>query len=177
MSERPITQRWRLTSGTGTMSQDKRNAKDDAIYLRRYKALELRIKAKMTMRAIAKECGVSVGTVWKDVQWMLDHETAERGDYIKTYREIEDERLDEWQAKLLSALESAADIDEQKKLFDVLLKISERRAKLLGLDAPIKQEIDATLSNSATAAGARALMKQFFGNDVTPAENSDDEPQ
>jgi Trp operon repressor len=156
------------------MSQDKRTAKDDAIYLRRFKALELRIKAKMTMREIAKECGISVSTAWKDVQWMLDHETEERGDYVRTYREVESERLDEWQAKLLTTLEMTSDVDDQKKMFDVLLKISERRAKLLGLDAPVKQEVDMNVNEAATPTAARQYMQELFTTGLKPPTDGDE---
>ncbi len=154
------------------MTEKKQTADDHRIYLRRAKALELRVKGKMTMREIAQATGVSVCTAHKDIHWMIDHETGDLDSHIRAERKVENQRLDEWLKKTLSSLETAREVDDQVKLLQTALKISERRAKLLGLDAPIKTEVEAVVSNEATPAAARSLMEHFFGK-VTPPGGSD----
>ncbi len=150
------------------MSKNRPTAEDHARHIRRIRALELRIEGLKTVREIAKELGVSVGTISKDLEWAIRNEAADCPDLIKTHREIEGQRLDVWQAKMIPMLDRAADPDDLKKCLDTLLKISERRAKLFGLDSPVKQEIEATVLTEASPARARALMRQFFSNDVAP---------
>lgn len=152
----------------------------EAIALRRVKAIELRVEGKKSVRDIARELGVSPTTVWNDLTALIREETDGVADMIRTAREIESQRLDLWQAKVIKALESTGDIDEQAKLFGILTRISERRAKLLGLDAPIKQDIDVTIGTAQqTAASARAMMQTMFASSqdlgLGPSD-SDDEP-
>lgn len=153
------------------------NPPADVIALRRVKAIELRVAGKMSMRAIAKELGVSVATISNDIAAVIQEESQGVADLVKTAREVEAQRLDEWQARVLTSLDHAKDIDDEAKLYGILTRISERRAKLLGLDAPIKQEIDATIGTAPqTAASARALMQAMFSTSPDPgAEAPEDE--
>ncbi len=155
------------------------NTPADVIKLRRIKAIELRVEGKMSMRAIAKELGVSPGTICNDIAAIIAEESEGLGDMVKTAREVEAQKLDKWQAKVMDALDATNDPDDVSKLIGIQVRISERRAKLLGLDAPIKQEIDATIGTAPhTAASARALMNTLF---ATAAEQSlleaDDAPE
>lgn len=155
------------------------NASKEVIALRRVKAMELRVAGKKSIREVATELGVSVATVWRDLDALLREELDGVQDLIKIHRNVELERLDQWQAKCLIALDHARDIDEQAKMINVLTSISARRAKLLGLDAPIKQEIDHTIGTAPqTAAAARAMMQSMFSTsqDRGLGPREDDEP-
>lgn len=116
-----------------------RGKKQDAISInaaeRRQRALDLR-KAALSYRAIGKALGVSEFQAHTDVKTALaelkelEHESAEE------LRSIELERLDAMQAVMQQkALKGDAGA------VDRVLRIMERRAKLLGMDAPVKQEI------------------------------------
>lgn len=128
------------------------------------------------MRAIAKEIGVSVATIYNDLAAVIREESEGVADLVKTAREVEAQKLDLWQAKCMDTLEECTGADDRMKVLGVLTRISERRAKLLGLDAPIRQEIDATIGSAPrTAASARALMQAMFATDHTAEPVSEDE--
>lgn len=100
---------------------------------RRMQALELR-KAGATYDQIAKTCGYTDRTyAYKAVQTCIKNLIRERSSEVVT---IEIERLD---AMLLSIWSKVKDGDVAA--IDRAIKIMERRAKLLGLDAPIKNEV------------------------------------
>lgn len=128
------------------------NSEDAVIEDRRSKAWELRLKGK-TVRQIAAALSVSVGTAHHDIAAVLDRTKEENDDRAETHRAISLARLD----KALSTIEDAltaqvpakdpehpeaasADHDLRLKAVAGLLKLEERRAKLLGLDAPTKVE-------------------------------------
>lgn len=123
---------------------------------------EMRLRG-MSIRAIAAETGLSVGTVFN----RIDCEIAETLDPLRAkVRELEIERLDRMQLTVLNILErehfvisdgrivTRADESGEKvpvpdaspvfAAIDRLLKIQERRAKLLGLDAPTRVEANVT---------------------------------
>lgn len=126
---------------------------------RRVQALKLRI-AGASYRVIGEQLGVSGKTAWEDVHHALA-ELAELEEALtKEYRALELARLDDWTldaarilktthplvsgGKVLSGFTESGKVigltDEGPKLqaIDRLLRISERRARLLGLDAPSK---------------------------------------
>lgn len=118
-----------------------RSTSDDvARQLRRAKALELHVKGKQTMRQIAKELEVSPFTVHGDIHKAVAEELKDLPDLVATHRKVETLKLDEREAKVLTALDAASDPDDIAKLAGVWLKISEQRSKLHGLYAPTKQE-------------------------------------
>ena len=102
---------------------------------RRQKALELR-KNGYDYKTIAKALDVTVKTAFLDVKSCLDeirkntHETAE--DIL----ELELKRLDIAQAALMPRVR-----DGDPRAIDTLMRVQERRAKYLGLDAANKLEI------------------------------------
>jgi predicted class III extradiol MEMO1 family dioxygenase len=65
-------------------------------------------------------------------------------------RRIEEERLDLWLQKLEKKIELGGE-----KAIEIALRIQERRAKLRGLDAPKRLDIE-----------ARAAIRQYVGVDV-----------
>jgi hypothetical protein len=99
---------------------------------RRYRALELR-KAGMGYAEIAKQLGLSSpGNAYRIVKNALKATYREPADDV---RKLELERLD----RLTMALWKRAQNGEAEAI-DRVLKLMDRRAKLLGLDAPEKTE-------------------------------------
>ena len=102
---------------------------------RRQKALELR-KNGYDYKTIAKELNVTIKTAFLDVKTCLDeirkttHETAE--DVL----ELELKRLDVAQAALMPKVQAG-----DTRAIDTLMRVQERRAKYLGLDAANKLEV------------------------------------
>lgn len=72
---------------------------------------------------------------WKDVSRELDRLRNEIADSVESIIELEVQRLDAMLDKLWDRVENA-----DEKAIDRVLRIMERRAKLLGLDAPTKQD-------------------------------------
>jgi len=107
------------------------------------KALSLR-RSGLDFDAIAKKVGYTNRSgAWKAVCRLLEErarETAADADHI---RAVEIERLD---ALLLAIWGEATRGDPA--LIDRVLRIMDRRAKLLGLDAPTKQEVSGPDGNA-----------------------------
>ena len=114
--------------------------------------LELRRKG-YTVRQIAAQLGISKSTV----QNRLDAAIAELVEpAAREVRLLELERLDAWQARLEGKLD---DGEDPAKVVPIALKVQERRAKLLGLDAPERAEVTQTVLPAADPAVA-ALLAQ-----------------
>jgi AcrR family transcriptional regulator len=127
------------------MNKSRSRKSDPAVIERQRQALTYR-KAGASLRVIASKLGVSVGTVHKDLERSLKAVIAADLRDLAKARFLELERLDDlWRAVWERALKG--------DLFavDTCLKISERRCKLLGLEAAQKvelllsKEIDAVL--------------------------------
>ena len=101
---------------------------DDA--LRDAEALKLRSEG-LTYRQIAELLGINTSTAYRRVENAL---RAIPADGVEEMRQLEGERLD----KLHAALWDRA-LEGDLQAIDRLLTISNRRAKLFGLDAPTRQ--------------------------------------
>lgn len=97
-------------------------------------ALDLR-KAGLTYRAIASKLGVNHQTAYNDVMNELKRLAAQRSESAEELRQLELEKLDKYETHLTNWAEAGS-----VEAIKALLKIQERRAKLLGLDAPEKIE-------------------------------------
>lgn len=127
--------------------KDAQPGKKEAATERRLQALQLRM-AGAPYHAIAARLGVSIGQAHADVQTELQRIAAESADVAADVRTLELERLD----ALLLALWAQAKQGNQGAV-DRVLRVMERRAKLLGLDAPTK--IDHTLEAYEVIIGTR----------------------
>jgi hypothetical protein len=88
--------------------------------------------AGLSYRGIARELSVSLDTAWGDVQAEL---TALRAIAVKRaeeIRELELRRLDKWTISATKKMQAGS-----VPAGFLLVKLQERRAKLLGLDAPV----------------------------------------
>jgi hypothetical protein len=106
----------------------------EAAAARRQKSLDLRI-AGARYRQIGAQLGVSYQTAYRDVQTALGELASLQSGKAEKLRELEVERCD----KLTLALWPKARTGNEKAARAVLA-VMDRRAKLLGLDAPTKLE-------------------------------------
>lgn len=98
-------------------------------------ALDYRLKS-MSYRDIGKKMGITVGTAHRYVQTaikVIQEKYTEKADALVT---LERQKLDKLEADLVD-LVRGGDV----KATTAMLKIMERRAKLLGLDEPSKSEV------------------------------------
>ena len=87
-----------------------------------------------TYEHIANHLGVSTTAAHKHVTRALESIQAATEKEVDLYRALEGERLDAMQAAIWPQAVEEGDL----KAIDRILKLMERRAKLLGLDAPTK---------------------------------------
>ena len=151
-------------------------AEDARIEERRHQAWLLRVKGK-SVREIATALNVSVGTAHSDLKAVLERTKSENNEAAEDHRVLSLSRLDRALSTIEDALEAmsirtnedgeviAAGIDHELRLkaLDRLVKLEERRAKLLGLDAPVKSEVEANVTNVASPEEAARLVRQMFG--------------
>jgi len=102
---------------------------------KRQKCLEFR-KAGASYRSIAEQQGISLGLAHKYVSDALSEINQLTAQDAEELRELELERLDTAQLAIASQVRKG-----HLAAIDRWLKISERRSKLLGLDAPVQQQI------------------------------------
>ncbi|GAA4626917.1 hypothetical protein GCM10023196_037110 [Actinoallomurus vinaceus] len=103
---------------------------------RRTKAIQLRL-AGVDWQTIATNLGyASRGAACQDVTRALEAHLAEEKESVDSLREIELQRLDRLQAGAWSAA-AAGDL----RAIETVLRVVDRRCKLLGLDAPTKHEV------------------------------------
>ena len=110
-------------------------AAENAVLKRQETALDLRISG-LSYRAIGSKLSVSHETVRQDVEEELERLASLRVEKTDVLRELELQRLD----KIIESLDSWVSSGNVGAV-NAWLKASERRAKLLGLDAPVKQDI------------------------------------
>lgn len=102
--------------------------------MNRDRALELR-RDGWTYQTIATELGVSKTRAYEYVREALEDLAKQAHEKAGEIRAIELVRLDRQTQVLMALLETAAD-DKKPRIVDSLLRIAQRRADLLGLDAP-----------------------------------------
>jgi len=144
---------------------------EDRIAARREKAIALRVRGK-TVRDIAKELGVSVGLAHSDLDAVRSELAEQTREYAETERSFQLARLDEATQLCMRLIQEAG--DEGLAAVDRLVKLEDRRAKLLGTDAPERNEIVAAIPE-VTPDKARQIMSSLFGA-VTP-EPDEAEPE
>lgn len=111
--------------------KDKANALN-----RQYLALDLR-QSGWSFRAIGDKLGVTHMQAWRDVKSAIEELQSLNTDKAEDFRQLELERLD----ALTKALEPMAMVGNTNSV-NAYIRVMEQRAKLLGLYAPEKKEID-----------------------------------
>lgn len=107
-----------------------RKSEEAQIELRR-KTVAANLIGGLNYRDLAETLGVSIGTIASDVKVILGRWRREQVDATDDWVHLEARRLD----KMLNAIWNNV-IAGDLACLDRALKIMERRAKLLGLDAP-----------------------------------------
>jgi hypothetical protein len=110
----------------------------EAIAERRIRAFELR-KAGYSLREIGHRLEVSHMTIKEDIDTVLAELTEKQQAKAEQYRAIELERLDVMVRSIWPFVMAGS-----AGAIDTALKISTRRSKLLGLDAPPKPQLNLT---------------------------------
>jgi hypothetical protein len=126
--------------------------------VRRAKALELRI-AGMSIRDLAVELGVSSSQAHRDVQRELAALAAASQASAAELRELELARLDVEHARAVEAQAAQPDPRWTREL----VRISDRRAKLLGLDAParVSHQVDVSEVRVIASVAIRVGLSKF----------------
>lgn len=127
-------------------------------------------KAGLSYRKIAEQMGCSVSTVYEAVKRAMAVVSETTAQQAKVIRDTELERLDELQVALWSkargrpARGTPGDpnyqpaVEPDMKAVDRLLRIMERRAKLLGIDAPERFEHTGANGGAIEVQDARAAL-------------------
>ena len=136
------------------------NSKSLSRIERAARAFALR-KAGLSYRDIGIELGVNHVTVYKDVQASIKQFLDEAREHHTQIMAIEAARLDDLQRVMW---EQAAMGD--RRAIETVLKIMERRAKLLGLDTPVATKaVNVTLTPDELATMSddelRRMLEQF----------------
>jgi hypothetical protein len=133
------------------------NPKSLARTERAARAFALR-KAGLSYRDIGLELGVNHATVYKDVQATIKQFLDEAREHHTQIMAIEAARLDDLQRVMW---EQAAMGD--RRAIETVLKIMERRAKLLGLDTPVAtKQFNVTLTPDELAAMSDSDLQRMI---------------
>jgi hypothetical protein len=118
------------------MPRHEQNAgQKEAAAVRRVKALDLRIGG-LPYRAIAAALGVSVHAAHGDVKRALSELAKLEASKAEDVRRLELERIDAAVAGLWPLISRQEGAPADPKAVNALVNLMDRRAKLLGLDAP-----------------------------------------
>jgi hypothetical protein len=121
-------------------------AEQQAMMARRAECFKLRMQGH-TFPDIAQALGYnSKQSAWADYQAALRDARDDYTDDLEELRAFELARLDAIAARAW-AYDDAGEI----KALDVLLKVADRRARLLGLDQPVKHELSMSLLDAEIA--------------------------
>jgi len=147
--------------------------KRDEILDRRAKVWSERVDGK-TVRELAEEFGVSVGTIQGDLDAIREELNENTRYSAEVDRTIAAARLDKVARKLIAGAE-LVDVPDLPAISNALARIEERRARLLGLDKPFETIVHQT---EASPEEARRLMAESFGRTARQetTEDVDEEP-
>lgn len=127
---------------------------------RRQRAVELRVEGA-TFDQISIDLGCTRSAAWKMVQREIDEIVRDTRTAAAELRALELARLDSALQAIWSNVEAG-----HLGAIDRLIRISERRARLLGLDAPSRiAPTDPTGANEYNGGGLSALLAAVDGND------------
>jgi DNA-binding CsgD family transcriptional regulator len=127
----------------------------------------------LSQRRIAARLDVCVGTVNKDLRRAREFWTELSVQTADEYRLLENERLENALEEAVSILEMTDGDETKLKAIDRIVRLSERRAKLNGLDAP---EVVHQVTTEATPEQAAAAVREHFATAETHEEPSAPEP-
>ena len=135
----------------------KQGAKTAEIEIRRAQAMRLRLRG-MTYRAIAAELGVNEKTAFGDVAAVLERTREEANEDAGRAIAMEVERLDALIASAWPSVESG-----DTAAIETARRLGESRRKLLGLDAPTRQEVTGKDGKPIGLADPSAVAASILG--------------
>lgn len=97
--------------------------------------------ARVAQREIARRLSISESAVSKDLKAIRGEWAKEARDNVGTATLRELATLDADEARFRAKMAASKDEEQQVRLYSLILKIMERRARLLGLDAPLKAQV------------------------------------
>ena len=122
----------------------------------------------MTHRQIAAELHIGTATAYRHVTRALAKVHEQTAEEATTLRALEASRLDELQFAIWERA-----IDGDGAAISKVLAIMERRAKLLGLDEPLRKETKVTAPDPQDAKFRRELLiKQVLGDAMSHVAES-----
>lgn len=137
----------------------------DAIQKRRETCLDLRIQGK-SFRQIGEEVGISGRMAFGDVRVLLNAHAKQRNKLAARLLELDLTRLDDLMQRIYAVL-ARAELEQDGPLVlqaaDRVLRVIERRARLVGLEKPPE-----LYANINMIANANVLIAQKSG--VTPEQ-------
>lgn len=113
----------------------KQKAKELEIEIRREKVAKLKL-AGISLRQIAQELGCALGTVHSDLEAVLARTVDTADEHIRMERDVSLGRC-EVALRAIWPRICRGDVEA----INAFVRLDQRRAKLLGLDAPAKQEL------------------------------------
>lgn len=105
------------------------------------RCVQLRLEGK-TFRQIAEETGLSPHMACKIVKAEFEADARHRAENIDDYKTIQRMRLERMYSAMLPQLDMG-----NSRAIEVALKLMEREAKLMGLDAPEKSQVAVVFKN------------------------------
>lgn len=153
-----VTERRRSKKSSRKKAQKrtpKKQAAELAIEQRRVKVTQFRLAA-WSIRDIAAHLKCSVGTVHSDLAEVECRTRDESDSAMKVERMISLQRLDVATKGLWPAIESG-----DPDAIDRLVKLDQRRAKLLGLDKPDRKEISGPDGEPLVIDARQALLERI----------------
>lgn len=130
---------------------------------------QLRLKGR-TIRAIATEVGIAKSTAQDRLDSHIRDLVLPLADEVRL---LELDRLDSWAARLEDRLD---DGEAPERLIPVALKVQERRARLMGLDAPERADVTVHEVSEQDVELAALIREAKAANAVTEAGLRDAHP-
>lgn len=130
-----------------------------AVEQRREQVIKLRVDG-YGFREIAKTLSIGLATAYDDFKAVMDRTTASANSTADEERRVSLERIDRAIVKLMPMLD---DPDLALDAMDRLDKLERRRAALLGLDSPAKQELTGKDGAPLTVDARGALVERLAG--------------
>lgn len=129
------------------------------IHERRQKVAQLYLR-RQTQEEIGRVLGVSQDTISLDLKALREKWAAENVENLDQVKVREAAELDEMES------EAAVEFSRRKnwEWFDRRLKVKERRAKLLGLDAPTKTDANVNIGKLSDAELVAETKAALIGN-------------
>lgn len=139
------------------MDGEKSKVADLEIELKRHQAIQLRLRG-FSYREIGEQIGCSTTTAFEYVNAVLERVKKETNETAEKARQLALGRIDIAVRGLMPKVEAG-----DARAAEVMAKLEERRAKLIGLDAPEKHAIEAIAAVDTSQEATARHVRELFG--------------